>query len=973
MKKEDESDLRMKLEQTLFDKRVLEEQLQRAIVLPKEIQELSETNRQLSLRINELVQKKDQAGKRISVLNEKIRDQNENIVLLKEQNQKLIKENCDLNNEVCELRNNNSEIQSIYNENQKIKSDLQDFFENAHDQNGMKFESLSHILQYINEKKNVDTQKDIMNEYQKVLKELKKTKKCCKKLFSGNNELFIENEELKRQLEFHNIKVINLENEKQNLNPIIIDNKDIITQYQKTIEGMKSKMESSSKQYDEIIQIKEKQIHDLKEICNSMDIKESQRINEVINENQSLQNMIALQKKQFAEILNKKVQYQKLIRGSAKRIQTLANEKAGLDKRLKRAVKVYETKIEKMKNDHSIEVLEQKRMFEDLNEKYNKLRNDTNETIAKIENKANDLMMKCENQSDAMFLIEESFKKSSDEIESLRSTNMGLYSVLKQFQHYLNSSFFDEILSYNDTNSEKNYLLDTIKCCIVPILAPQTKKIAKSIVDNHSIPVEKKNHNLIRLIANTLKEKSISTKNSDDSNPKTIINEFISGIRSILTSKCEILGNNDISFLSNCIERLKKYVPEGTHSCIFDSSANERHSVLQKLIEHKFDFNEVSGFLHLMISINIILETSLKDITQSYNDVAKEKTQFLLSFDTDSYSEIINRFEKMIVEIDYAQSKISKLKKVIKRSKSEPKEDKSKTKSEYEVQINKQNDFITSLKLDIENMKKAIYEKDIIIQSLNEDIKENKLVFQKEISKYDQIILEKNQELSTIEKNCSIAAAKSELTLKSFENEYGGIKTKLDGLQKKYNKLKQKHSQTKIELKKKDDEFVGIVNKHKKSTIEYRKENSEFLKKIKDFEHEVANLKCVIDDLNQQKNNMQKLISQETSKLTNEKKVMEMKYNSVVDSLKREIEVIGSQNKLKIASLESKHNETLNQISMTHQKEIHKIIVEVLEEFDILQQVDDKDLKPKEFLRVIHRIGDEYRTFRNGESILISE
>ena len=349
------------------------------------------------------------------------------------------------------------------------------------------------------------------------------------------------------------------------------------------------------------------------------------------------------------------------------------------------------------------------------------------------------------------------------------------------------------------------------------------------------------------------------------------------------------------------------------------------------------------------------------------------KTQFLLSFDTDSYSEIINRFERMIVEIDYAQLKISKLKKVIKRSKSEPKEDKSKTISEYEVQINKQNDIIASLKLDIENMKKAIYEKDIIIQSLNEGIKENKLVFQKEISKYDQVILEKNQELSSIEKNCSIAAAKSELILKSLENEYGSIKTKLEGFQKKYNKLKQKHSETKIELKKKDDEFVGIVNKHKKSTLEYRKENSEYLKKIKDFEHEVANLKRAIDDFNQQKNNMQKLISQETSKLINEKKVMEMKYNSVVDSLKREIEVIGSQNKLMTASLESKHNETLNQISMTHQKEIHKIIVEVLEEFDILQQVDDKDLKPKEFLRVIHRIGDEYRTFRNSESISISE
>jgi chromosome segregation ATPase len=224
------------------------------------------------------------------------------------------------------------------------------------------------------------------------------------------------------------------------------------------------------------------------------------------------------------------------------------------------------------------------------------------------------------------------------------------------------------------------------------------------------------------------------------------------------------------------------------------------------------------------------------------------------------------------------------------------------------------------------------------IRDLSLQFRQAKADLEQQTDRFEKAMAEMREKLNSRTERFNRDAALLQQKKKNLESQFAN---KLQAIDRKYHHELQKAIEVQEELKKKLADTVQAMRTQSQDGLELSEKLSSSLTKSEKRNQQMIN---------------------EVSKLTLEKKELEMELRSLTDQMKREIQILNTQNALKIMNAETQFQHDLTTLRGTFMKERNQFIITVLSEFGDLDRFNADDISETDFHEAVSTIAVKYRT-----------
>ncbi|EAX84917.1 hypothetical protein TVAG_177680 [Trichomonas vaginalis G3] len=1032
------------IDQLKKENAVLKSQLERACNNTSDIENLHKEKRELTSKLMEANQKTKSLQSRLKIAQQRNQDLEKKINSYGLQITNLNNDIDKKNKEITDLQSNVAELNIKEANAAKAKNELATFFTEFSSIADQKLQSFQQVLTFYKsimqqhqseiDDLNIEHQESEQNIVMTLKQVVKKSKKLTK-----DNELLNENNQKLHQLidtakgaiDTTEDQIQRLVEENSNLEAKLEESASQTTALQHEIESMKSKLEQEQQKnadeiqkYQELLNMRDSRIDELKNIMNSPEQTGATRINELVQENTQLKinlNNLSDQKKQSDE-LEKKVEL-KLRRA----LNKINSQKAEIAKYKKHLHNFSKEKICSTENTlkKEIEQLNQQngkyaKEIDSLRTQlqaaeaahvegesaYNAVKNDNERlknSIQSLENLINNQrneITSLTNQRNRLFQLGQKSIQTLSKCELNAKNNQQKINELSQ---KLQKPKFSQRPTEFNTTTTDSCLLAAMSQSLIPLIdAPARDKLNSILADFKLTPFERSKL-AFKEISDMLKQSKQNAENQEQNKQQ---NQSISNIQSLLEGMIRgfsvILGaktNDDnaagsiniprdsalIDFIAEKTAQLELILQQNellnpqfvSLDFLFTGSFEDRRRSLQEFACQGWDNRTTFDMFCLQALVNTSLSNELsavRSVVETQNVQLEHIEQILGTSDPDFVHESLENIEKKIRKLK-AKNKSLKQFALQMQEAAEKIDGNANLRSiidELKKQIDSQVQELEKRSQTIQNLEKEKSEKQATIEAreaeianLKNEIRQTQFDHRAEVAQFEKTIFQSNQEVREANMKVSQSSVEFEAKLqeqkKIAEDDRQREIAKQEKLERQILSLKEKIRKADIAAKQRENDYSKEAQKLVEVQNQLKQKLTDSIESLKTQSAENQELQRKLTESLRINEGKAQEMMKEISKLTASKKAAEVQIQSLQDQMKREADLIASQYNFKSVAQETKRQEEIAELKANFEKEKNALIIDVLEEFNALQSLGEEEIDESTFMSTIRKIAGEYR------------
>lgn len=973
--------------QSLYmENQTLKKQLERALRMASEIDQINNKNTNLLGKLQESNLKVEGLQQKLKITQQKNQDlENKNIELYNlyqnlnkkaNDNEKFLQETKlnltesennakQMKDHVETLLNDNSvflnSINQLFNTNLSTLSQLYSFIQDFKLTSEKKQQSISNnkeqIIQDLSEKN---------ENYQTQIDKLKKSNSALKKANSSlTNQLNQKTEECSQAHNEIEILKRNIEENSQKLQTLVSSNESQ-KEHEQNLHNMINQLQTDRKEeinkFQQMMALKDTRIRELQEKLTSPSHEEDKDYIRTIQELSIAKSENNEIKQKLAEQTELTKSYRNKLGNCVKKLQQYQKNCDELKRKLGEISqkKIQSEQMQSKLNDQISEEIQQHKLLEKENLELQAQLQDL--LLHKNENDSSLKQQSIERIQHALAKIDPIIHQQESEISTLAMERKKFVNIIQTQTQML--ALYDLHLKNNEqkisqmSNKLKNNNSESVFCglfesLIIPELDSESRLKFLNILSNQSQSLKSKIEALFSNLVQIVKK----------SNEKVAFK--ISMISDVTGRKF----TRD-SFMDYIYSQMNSHLNSVSSISPFKGSFETRTTALKQIIEGKINLQQLIDLFSAQIIINIILEDENSKIKEELASSNTFRHQFQEYFGEHTIEDIWHKLQSL-------SFKAKKLKKLKSQSNEEYYQ-------ELEEQILKQKEKIKTLENGMRTLVNDAGVMQTQLEIQTEQFKTLQENYQKvqiessqiqskhmeELNKYEKIIEERNNDIKILNTKITTLSIESGQKIKSLE--------KINEDMAKTNSLKEEKYQKYISSLKghlsKMNSKLHSSEEYKKTKIlqlakiqsELRDKLNESLTVMKKQFNENQALSNQLNESIMAKENISKAFNEEINKLSIAKKAVEMQCQSLKEQSKREIDILNSQYNFKALAERTKHQEEINSIKTELVTQKNNIVLSILEEFDELNSMNIDDFDNINFQIKIKEIAQKYRAFKLG-------
>ena len=410
-------------------------------------------------------------------------------------------------------------------------------------------------------------------------------------------------------------------------------------------------------------------------------------------------------------------------------------------------------------------------------------------------------------------------------------------------------------------------------------------------------------------------------------------------------------------------------------------SFEDRRAALQEVATLGWNSRITFDLFCLQLLINSVQEKELQQMRASYDSIYADIEQIKDATgceDISLFSEYISQLASKMLHMKSVNKKLNAYIKSLESREDEIKaqEDLVSAYEELQQQVCEMEQQIKHLQSEIKKSQTLLRQREMKIQQLEETNARNETVsteemqrLRAEITDYEHEIDEKNIQIRNLNLQLQQSKSETEIQLRSAKKQADEVNAsniaKIEKYQLMYQQVKEKKKASEKALIQKYNDAQKTQQNEMTKLVQCQNELKEKLADTiqqlrQQSDEKNALAKKLTENLNvsEERN---KQMTAEITKLSMAKKSLEVQVQSLTDQLKREVQLISSQNAFKEISIETRHQEEIASLKSKFNAEKNNLLLRILEEFDAIDILTDTDIDEESALDALHKVSDDYR------------